>query len=236
MAVVSEYSFFQKLAALPFVQAIWLYGSRARNDGTDRSDIDIAIIAPGASRDDWFLVTEIIDRADTLLHIDCVRFDELSEGSFKQKILEQKKELYTRKTSVEKKFWSHSFVSLGQALSRLNAVLSLPDLYTVDYLQDATIQRFEFCIELYWKVLKKFLAHEKVETTTPRDTIQKAYQFRLIDDEKVWLSMLDDRNLTSHLYQQEEAKKIFQRIITYWPVMNITYQRLEKKFSTDTND
>ena len=43
---LQEYDFFQNLTKLPFVEQIWLYGSRARNTNAERSDIDLAIIAP----------------------------------------------------------------------------------------------------------------------------------------------------------------------------------------------
>jgi nucleotidyltransferase substrate binding protein (TIGR01987 family) len=73
-------------------------------------------------------------------------------------------------------------------------------------MRDAAIQRFEFTIELFWKILKKVLFHEKIESTTPRDTLSKAYQYKLIDDEEVWLAMLDDRNNASHAYKGRRSK------------------------------
>ena len=99
-----------------------------------------------------------------------------------------------------------------------------------DIIQDAAIQRFEFTIELFWKVLKKCLAYEKVDTTTPRDVLSKAFQFHLIDDEEIWLSMLDDRNKTSHVYQEAVALAVFKHLKGYLPVMKVTYQKLESKY------
>ncbi len=65
-----------------------------------------------------------------------------------------------------------------------------------DYLQDAAIQRFEFVTELFWKVLQKVLAYEKIEANTPRELLNVAYIYALIDDEALWLRMLTDRNLS----------------------------------------
>jgi predicted nucleotidyltransferase len=76
---LTEYRFLQDLAALPFVQAIWLFGSRARGTARERSDIDLAILCPGATVAEWQQVLDIVEEADTLLSIDAVRFDELSE-------------------------------------------------------------------------------------------------------------------------------------------------------------
>lgn len=73
---ILKYKFFEKLKQLPYVDQIWLFGSRARGDNLEKSDIDIAIICPKASNQDWLEVLDILENADTLLKIDCVRFDD----------------------------------------------------------------------------------------------------------------------------------------------------------------
>jgi len=70
--------FYIQLTALPFVDKIILYGSRARGDFQPRSDIDLAICCPHASTHDWQKILNIIDEADTLLAIDCVQYDTLA--------------------------------------------------------------------------------------------------------------------------------------------------------------
>ena len=127
-------------------------------------------------------------------------------------------------------FWKDSFEALGRALERLVELVEHEDRDKVDYIIDATIQRFEFVIELYWKVLKKILAYEKVDATSPRDVIKNAYRFELIDDEKAWLAMLDDRNQTSHVYREEDALEIFCHIQKYTPVLQKSYQKLKERY------
>lgn len=127
-------------------------------------------------------------------------------------------------------FWKDSFESLGRALERLTELVNHEDRDKVDYIIDATIQRFEFVIELYWKVLKKILIYEKVEATSPRDVIRNAYRFELIDDEKAWLAMLDDRNQTSHVYREEDALEIFEHIKKYTPILQKNYQKLQARY------
>lgn len=73
---LSKYHFIQKIKRLPFVEKVILYGSRARGDYASRSDIDLAIVCPNADVRQWAEVLEIIEKADTLLMIDCVRFDQ----------------------------------------------------------------------------------------------------------------------------------------------------------------
>lgn len=47
-----DYQFIEKLTTLPFIDEIWLFGSRARKDNHRRSDIDLAIICPNATDTD----------------------------------------------------------------------------------------------------------------------------------------------------------------------------------------
>ena len=83
-----DYEFITRLKNLPFVEKIILFGSRARGDQASRSDIDLAIVCPQASESEWFDLLQIIDTADTLLKIDCVRFDELPAEAILKKNIE----------------------------------------------------------------------------------------------------------------------------------------------------
>jgi predicted nucleotidyltransferase len=97
MEKILVYHFLDHLKALPFVEEIYLYGSRARGDNGRRSDIDLAVSCPGATDEEWGKVLEIIENADTLLEIDCVRLDTLgNHDRLKQNIVSQGKVLYRR--------------------------------------------------------------------------------------------------------------------------------------------
>lgn len=94
---LTEYRFLGRLAALPCVQAVWLYGSRARGTARERSDIDLAILCPGATQGQWQAVLDILEEADTLLSIDAVRFDALREDDpFRATILRDRQVLFER--------------------------------------------------------------------------------------------------------------------------------------------
>lgn len=121
-----------------------------------------------------------------------------------------------------------SLENLGRALERLREGLELPDAAPLAI--DGTIQRFEFVIELFWKVLKRALAAEGIETTTPKEALQRAYQAGWLADEETWLSALRDRNETSHVYDETTARAIYSRIRTYWPELKRCHGLLIDRF------
>lgn len=232
-----RYIFFQKLTKLDTIQEIWLYGSCARGDSTDISDIDLAIVAPTLSDEDWKLAQSYVRDADTLTKIDLVWYDQLDDTSLLRKNINRDKKLLFKQGSfeMEKEFWIDSLSELGNAVGRLNDLMNMPGIDTLDYLRDATIQRFEFTIELYWKVLRKILAYEGFSAVTPREVLKSAYQAGLITGDAIWLKMLDDRNKTSHVYAEEIIIEIFNRIRhDYTPVLASNYKNLDKKYVTKT--
>ncbi len=51
----------------------------------------------------------------------------------------------------------------------------------------------------------------------PRDIFKEAFATGIVEDGEVWLSMIRDRNLSSHTYNQEGAIEIYNRIKNfYW--------------------
>lgn len=97
MFEIQKYNFLKNLQALDYIEDIFLYGSRARYEASPRADIDIAINCPKANIHEWNQVLDIVDNADTLLKIDCVRFDDLSNSSeLKKNINKEKIVLFSR--------------------------------------------------------------------------------------------------------------------------------------------
>lgn len=93
--MLEDYRFIDKLKHLTFIDRIYLFGSRARGDDSKTSDVDLAIECPNASDTDWLKVMDIIDDADTLLKIDCIRLDR-ANAELKERIYKEGKVLYVR--------------------------------------------------------------------------------------------------------------------------------------------
>lgn len=80
-------------------------------------------------------------------------------------------------------------------------------------LRDACIQRFEYCFELSWKMLKRRLeidlpdAHS-VDAMSFRDLVRVGAERGLLPDVDVWMVFRDKRNITSHAYNAAKAAEV----------------------------
>lgn len=81
-------------------------------------------------------------------------------------------------------------------------------------IRDGMIQRFEFTVELCWKTLKAILEDQGIiGADTPKAAFREAYAANLLAHEDLWLGMLHDRNLTSHVYREDVATAIATHIL-----------------------
>lgn len=79
---------------------------------------------------------------------------------------------------------------------------------------DGTLQRYEFTFELAWKTLKDYLEYNGYidSLSSPRAIIQLAFQAKIIKNGEIWIQMMLDRNLLSHLYDEEKSREIYNNI------------------------
>jgi nucleotidyltransferase substrate binding protein (TIGR01987 family) len=124
-----------------------------------------------------------------------------------------------------------SLDSLGSALNRFGEALARPD--PDDIVMDGTIQRFEFTFELFWKTLRRFLQQEGIDTASPKNTFKHAYRRGLLDREQLWIDMLKDRNLSSHVYNAETARQIFARLPSHYRALRDCFEQLERRMAED---
>ena len=128
----------------------------------------------------------------------------------------------------------NKFKSFQTALERLREAINIYKKDKHPVLLDGTIQRFEFTVELAWKLLKEYLESEKFgEFNSPKSVVKEAFKIGLLEDGEIWLDMLDDRNLTSHTYDEEIAKEIYRNIITKYEEQFI---KLENKIKEVIKD
>lgn len=69
------------------------------------------------------------------------------------------------------------------------------------------------------KNFENLVAQQGKEALSPRQAIAEAYRMKWFDNETIWLSMLRDRNLSSHTYKIVNANRIYKNIKEYYPEM-----------------
>jgi len=73
------------------------------------------------------------------------------------------------------------------------------------FIRDSVIQRFEFCYELAWKMLKLKLEQEDIDARSPKAVLQESLQQGHIQDGNLWTELHRMRNETSHTYDERLA-------------------------------
>ena len=184
-------------------QKLVLFGSRARGDNRPARDIDLAVY--GMPEDQRGAFGAACEELPTLLKLDIVHIRPGMAPLFLQNIERDGIDLMNK--------FSEKYRQLVDAVARLREALSDYDKTALESVRDGVIQRFEFCTELAWKTMREYLIDQGyTELNSPKATIRQAFAFGLISDESGWLSLLEDRNLTSHIYNEETAKEIFGHI------------------------
>ena len=107
------------------------------------------------------------------------------------------------------------FIPFENALKSLEEGLNKPPQNDLE--RDGVIQRFEYCFELAWKMIRKsLLALGRNEVSaSPKPLFREALNEGWIENSKDWLAFTEARNSTSHLYNKKEAEKIYQVIKTF---------------------
>jgi nucleotidyltransferase substrate binding protein (TIGR01987 family) len=103
-----------------------------------------------------------------------------------------------------------------------------------DFIVSGIIDKFMLQFELAWKLMKELLMFEgsrDAATGSPRQIIKTAYQYYSFIDPDVWLQMLAERNRTAHMYDEQAAVQLTEKIIhTYIPVFQQFRKDLEKRY------
>jgi nucleotidyltransferase substrate binding protein (TIGR01987 family) len=186
---------------------IVLYGSRARGDNRDRSDIDLAVFGLAPSAQNHF--RNLIDEIPTLLDFDIVFVSDTTDAALMGNIKKDG-------VSLMGKF-SEKYLKLRQATERLKEGISEYNSNPSDTIRDGVIQRFEFCTELAWKSTREYLIDQGyTELNSPKAVMKQAYSDGLVSDSEQWSALLNDRNLTSHIYDEATAAEIFGKITSVY--------------------
>jgi len=110
---------------------------------------------------------------------------------------------------------THHIENYKKASLRLKEAIEEFDATNSKTVRDGVIQRFEFTTDLAWKSLREYLTNQGFEQqNSPKAVMQEAFTANYISDEEAWINILNDRNLTTHIYDDATAEEIYNRIVT----------------------
>ncbi len=121
--------------------------------------------------------------------------------------------------------WEQRFNNYRKALAKLTQAVNIVGEQVDcnedvdDLMREGLTQRFEYTHELAWKVMKDYAEYQGyTDIRGSRDAIRKAFEMSLVADKR-WMESIEDRNLTSHNYDDEVAEEIYENIINvYYPL------------------
>jgi nucleotidyltransferase substrate binding protein (TIGR01987 family) len=107
------------------------------------------------------------------------------------------------------------------ALAQLQSALAEPA--KLDLVKAGCIQYFEFSFELGWKACKVVSAEQGLpDCLSPKACLRQAFTQDWIEDETVWLEMLDARNRMAHTYDARKVLAVYDSL----PKFNLALQKL----------
>lgn len=130
--------------------------------------------------------------------------------------------------------WRQRFNNYSKAFQTLVAAVELARTRDLSDLEEqGLIQSFEFTHELAWNVLKDYLEEKGITGLIgSKDATRTAFKNGLIENGEAWMKMIEDRNRTSHTYDEAVAQSVAENILNlYFPA----FDALARKF-TALND
>ena len=102
------------------------------------------------------------------------------------------------------------FSSFENAIKTLKSALAKDSLSDLE--RDGVIQRYEYTFELAWKMMRKtLLALGRNDiSASPKPVLRDAMEEGLIEDIQKWFAFLEARNLSTHIYDPDEAERVYQ--------------------------
>lgn len=92
---------------------------------------------------------------------------------------------------------------------------------------------FSICFEQSWKAMKEILqkhGYDEGKTESPKMIIKLAYSAGMIQNETIWLEILDMRNEIAYSYNQEVAADIIEKTKSQYIRI---FEELEKELTTN---
>jgi len=111
--------------------------------------------------------------------------------------------------------------SLQKAVASLGRAVVRSQGDTADEeIRDAVIQRFEYTYELCWKMLKRHVesvaaSPAEIDQMSFKELMRDAAERGLVLDVEPWFEYRRQRNRTSHAYDAEAARSVYETALAF---------------------
>ena len=103
------------------------------------------------------------------------------------------------------------------------------DIDTREERRDSLIKRFELTYDLLWKYLREYMIFTgRSAVDSPRKVFQECLSLGLTNDAetKGLISLIEDRNLTTHVYDADLANRVADDIQKHHDVINVVIKKI----------
>ncbi|MEO5352263.1 MAG: nucleotidyltransferase substrate binding protein [Magnetococcus sp. XQGC-1] len=112
--------------------------------------------------------------------------------------------------------WKQRFDNFDRAFLLLREVQER-GVDTLSQLEkEGAIRRFAFTFELAWKTLKDYLETQGIilRESSPRTVIKEAFATGILEDARLWMDIMNHRNLLSHTYAFKTFDEALKQVET----------------------
>lgn len=209
-------------------ERVFLFGSRVTGEAKPESDYDFAFDARDADAHAMQAIRAELDELPTLHRIDIANIAQ-ADARFANRVRDTGLVIYSATKELRAQ---DGLMYFERALERFRVVVSERDRWVAegngDIVLDVAAKRFEFTYEMAWKALKRLLDYMGIDARAPRPIFKEAYAQGLLEDQQVWLDMIEMRNLSSHVYDEHEISRILVELERYLTAFESLLRGMQK--------
>ena len=102
--------------------------------------------------------------------------------------------------------WRQRFENFERALQLYQRVAEIEEPSEAETM--GLVQAFEITFELAWKTIKDYAEMQGLTPKSPRESIKQGFQMGILDEGRLWLEALENRNQTVHLYDETKLTQL----------------------------
>jgi nucleotidyltransferase substrate binding protein, HI0074 family len=212
---------------------IYLFGSQIDGSASDSSDIDIAYDSPDFRND--LLIKDEVSELSTLIKVDVVNMTK-TDDRFRNRIISTGKVIWSATKILR---FEDSLINFRNALNRFKTTIEGKSAYQRDgygdIFLDIAVKRFEFTFEMAWKTCKRALDYYGFDCKSPRECLREAFSQGILTDENTWLDMLEQRNLSAHVYDEVSISEINLDLNRYLSAFVSLERKLDELFLQESS-